>query len=297
MQHSSVHGSVATHPGDADQADGEDLVTAHLHLVQQAVNKLAPRFPRHVERDELWNAGALGLVEAASRYQPHQGVPFPAFAVIRIRGAILDLTRTSDWASRRTRRAGRTLDRAREVLQQRLSRAPSAEELAAELGVDVAEVDDQRSAADAAEVVRLEEPIGDADSGEARTRAELLQEILQEHLPEESLLQRELVGTLHTAVAHLPKRLRQLVEGYYLRGEYLHDLAEAMGVTEARASQLRTEAVSALRAYFAAHFGDPGIAPDATEPGVRQRDDYVARMATTSWQSRVDAAEIGVGAG
>lgn len=271
-------------------ATPDALVTEHLHLVQRAVNELAARFPRHVERDELWNAGALGLVEAAARYDPHAGVPFAGFAGIRIRGAILDLTRTSDWASRSTRRTGRTLERARETLQQRLGRAPSDAELAAELEIEPHRVQAQRAAVDAAEVVSLDEPMGGSEDGDTWTRTELLEEVLADRLPEEALLQRELVGTLRAAVAHLPERLRHLVEGYYLRGEFLHDLAEDLGVTEARASQLRTEAVASLQAFFAAHFGNPGVAPEAGTAGARQRGAYVTEMAGTSWRSRVDAA-------
>lgn len=286
--------ATSAEPASAD-ATSDELVTEHLHLVQRAVNELAVRLPRHVDRDELWNAGALGLVEAASRYDPQTGVPFAGFAGLRIRGAILDLTRTSDWASRSTRRTGRTLERTREALQQRMGRTPSDEELAAELEIEPAQLRAQRAAIDAAEVVALDEPMGGSEDGETWTRTELLEEVLTEYLPEDALLQRELLGTLHTAVAHLPERLRYLVEGYYLRGEYLHDLAEELGVTEARASQLRTEAVAALQAYFAAHFGDSALAPEADAPGARQRGAYVTEMASVSWRHRVDAAEVSSG--
>lgn len=285
----------------ADSTDAgttrDALVTDHLHVVQRIVNELAARLPRHVDRDELWNAGALGLVEAASRYDPQTGVPFAGFAALRVRGAILDATRVGDGASRGTRRAARTLEQAREALQQRTGRAPSDTELAVELDLDPAQVRAQRAAVDAAEVVWLDEPMGGSEDGETWTRTELLEELGVERLPEDALLQRELIGTLRTAVAHLPERLRHLIEGYYLRGEFLHDLAEELGVTEARASQLRTEAVASLQAYFAAHFDAPELAPDAGAAGARQRGHYVTELAGTSWRTRVEAAGVGAGVG
>jgi RNA polymerase sigma factor for flagellar operon FliA len=78
----------------------ERLVREHLGLVHEVVNRVAAGFPRHVERDELIDAGRLGLVEAARRYDPSTGVPFERYAAIRIRGAVLDSTRTRDWVSR-----------------------------------------------------------------------------------------------------------------------------------------------------------------------------------------------------
>ena len=77
----------------------EELVTEHLPLVDQVVARVSARFPRHVDRDELRNAGRLGLVEAARRYDPSTEVPFDRYAAIRIRGAILDSTRSRDWAT------------------------------------------------------------------------------------------------------------------------------------------------------------------------------------------------------
>ena len=73
--------------------DPDQLVLDNLGLVHHAVNLVATRYPRHVDRDELWNAGALGLVDASRRFDPDQGTPFQRYAMIRIRGAIIDSTR------------------------------------------------------------------------------------------------------------------------------------------------------------------------------------------------------------
>lgn len=73
-------------------------IEANLPLVKHVVFQVAVHFPRHVEREELARAGALGLVEASQRYDEARGVPFERFAAQRIRGAILDSVRAADWA-------------------------------------------------------------------------------------------------------------------------------------------------------------------------------------------------------
>ena len=79
-------------------AEVSALVEEHLGLVNHVVFQVAAHFPRHVDRDELARAGALGLVEAARRYEEGRGVPFNRFAAQRIRGAIIDAVRAADWA-------------------------------------------------------------------------------------------------------------------------------------------------------------------------------------------------------
>ena len=270
----------------------DELAREHLYLIQHIVNEVSARFPRHVDRQELWNAGALGLVEAANRFDAATGIPFARFAAIRIRGAVLDSTRSRDWASRGVRRNARELSEADEALQRRLGRHPSTAELAEELGVDAEEVHQRRAAAETACLLHLDQQLGgEEDGGEPTTLGELVQELTAERLPEESLEQRELIGTLRAAVAHLPARLRDVLERYYYAGEYLRDIAESLEVTEARASQLRAEAIASLREFFAQQY-DTSVTVDEEAPGRRRRSAYVAELASaTTWRSRLAAAD------
>jgi RNA polymerase sigma factor FliA len=114
----------------------DELVRAHLHLANQAVNELARRLPSHVNRDDLCSAAMLGLAQAARSWEPERGAGFERHAATRIRGALLDELRDSDWASRSVRSRARRLQQAGEELTGRLGRAPTQAELAAELGTD-----------------------------------------------------------------------------------------------------------------------------------------------------------------
>ena len=99
-----------------ERRDDGDLIEQHLPLVNHVVLQVAVRFPRYVDRNELARAGALGLVEAARRFDESRGVPFDRFAARRIRGAILDSVRSADWAPRSVRTLGRKLEQVEQEL-------------------------------------------------------------------------------------------------------------------------------------------------------------------------------------
>src|SRR5215213_10111371 len=99
-----------------DEKELHALIEQHLPLVRHIVFQVAVHFPRHVDREELARAGALGLVEAARRYDGSRGVPFPRFAAQRIRGAILDAVRSADWAPRSVRTMARSLEQTSQQL-------------------------------------------------------------------------------------------------------------------------------------------------------------------------------------
>jgi RNA polymerase sigma factor for flagellar operon FliA len=264
------------------------FVTDHLYLVQQVVNQLASRYPRHIDRSELWSAGAYGLVDASRRFDPDAGIPFPRYAAIRIRGAIIDSTRTRDWATRRLRRDIRTVREARDGFEVREGRAPNEKELAGLLHISVDELRDHRTAAASATLLHLDHPLPGTDSNETGLAARL-EERDRDRLPEDAIEHNEMVGTVRSAVSFLPEPQRGVVERYYFRGELLRDIADSLGVTEARASQIRSEALDAMRAYFSSAFeGVTPVPPKA--PGIRRRNAYVEELASQStWRSRLDA--------
>jgi RNA polymerase sigma factor for flagellar operon FliA len=267
-----------------------ELVTEHLYLVQQVVNQLASRYPRHVDRSELWSAGAYGLVDASRRFDPDAGIPFPRYAAIRIRGAIIDSTRTRDWATRRLRRDIRTVREVHDGFEVRAGRAPTEDELAELLQITVDELRVHRAAAANATLLHLDHPLPGTESSETGLAARL-EERERDRLPEDAIEHNELIGTVRSAVSFLPEPQRQVVERYYFRGELLRDIADSLGVTEARASQIRSEALDAMRAYFGDAFdGVVPVPPKA--PGIRRRAAYVEEFTReTTWRSRLDAPE------
>lgn len=274
-----------------DHSVGNALVTEHIELVQHVVNQVSMRYPRHVDRQELWNAGALGLVDASRRYDPTVGIPFARYALIRIRGAIIDSTRSRDWATRAVRRGMREVRSATEAFEQEFGREPTVIELAAKLGMDIEQLENVRTAAVASSLLHLDQRVGGSES-EDTTLGELVEEQDTELLPQDELERRELTGTLRAAVEHLPEVQQDVVRRYYFEGEFLRDIADSLGVTEARVSQIRSEALNAIRAYFSASFdGVPDV--DEKAPGRRARATFVTTVAEqTTWRSRLSAADL-----
>src|SRR2546423_11537267 len=113
-----------------DKADHAQLIERHVPLVTPVVLHVAVRFPGYVDRQDLARAGALGLVEAARRFDESRGVPFDRFAARRIRGAILDSVRAADWAPRSVRTLGRKLEQVEQELANSGGEMPGTSQVA-----------------------------------------------------------------------------------------------------------------------------------------------------------------------
>lgn len=262
------------------QAEIRALIEEHLPLVNHVVFQVAVHFPRHVDRDELATAGALGLVEAAKRYDEARGVPFNRFAAQRIRGAIIDGVRSADWAPRSVRSLARRLDQVEQQLANQLGRVPSLSETASALGVTREELDRLRDRLFRSVVLAFDSLAGDSEDEELTLVDVLTDPAVLE--PSEELETRELHAYLRDAVSLLPERHRMVVVGYFLEETTSQELARFLGVTESRVSQMRTEALAMLRQGIEAQY-DNGAAQDEPDGLVeRRRARYASAIADAS---------------
>ena len=269
-----------------DGVDQSQLIEQHLPIVQHVVLQVAAHFPRYVDRNELARAGALGLVEAAQRFDPSRGVPFDRFAARRIRGAILDSVRAADWAPRSVRTLGRQL----EQIEQELGAAgapASPEDVATALGLSADELSRLRDRVYRSVVLALDHVVSLPDEEDLSLVDVLADRTAIE--PEEALETRELLGYLRDAVGLLPERHRIVIIGYFLEGRTSHDIADLLEVTESRVSQLRSEALAMLRTGIEAQYEAP-LADRPSGRAARRRDDYAQRISTANdWRTRLTA--------
>ena len=267
------------------RASEDDLVRANLGQAQQAVNELARRLPSYVNRDDLSSAAMLGLAQAARSWDPDQGASFERHAATRIRGALLDELRDSDWASRSVRSRARRLQQAGEELTGRLGRTPTQAELAAELGTDTGAVHKLVGDVHRATVLNYESIVADGEADDLLPSAD--------RAPDHVLVDRERRAYLSDAVLALPERLRAVVIGYFYEERPMLEIAAELGVTESRVSQLRAEALILLRDGLNAHL-DPDTLPAEPRTGdrlARRRAAYHAAIAACSdFRARLDAA-------
>jgi RNA polymerase sigma factor for flagellar operon FliA len=216
----------------------DELVEQNVPLVGYLVREMLARVPAHVSRDELTSAGMMALVVSAQGFDASRGVPFARFAAIRIRGALLDELRGMDWAARSVRTRAREVESVRAQLSAALGRTPRNEDIAAAMGISVADLDALQTDTARASVLSLH---GFAPESGAEVLAE------PSVGPEGLLLRREQLGYLHDSIAELPERLRFVVTGYFFEQRQMSDIAAELGVTESRVSQLRAEALELLR--------------------------------------------------
>jgi RNA polymerase sigma factor for flagellar operon FliA len=264
--------------------DRNQMVVDHLDLVGHIVAEVSVRFPRHVDRDELRNAGTLGLVEASRRFNEEAGIPFARYAAIRIRGSIIDSTRTRDWATRSVRRDLREIQQATSDHEARTGHRPSNDDLATAIGISVRELSDRQAQASLSTLLHLDQD----DSEESPLRDQVAEEQTQV-LPEQALEYRELLGTLKAAIEFLPAAQAEVVSRHYLQGELLQNIADDLNVTQARVSQIRAEALASMRSFFSTLYdGLPDVAHDV--PGKRARTAYLSVLSeNTTWRSRLEA--------
>jgi RNA polymerase sigma factor for flagellar operon FliA len=251
------------------QADVDALVRDHLPLAAFAVNAVAARIslPGHVSRDDLLSCAHVALVEVAQRFDPSAGASFATYALARLQGAVLDELRSGDWASRSVRAAARRTDAAADALAMSLGRPPTREELAASLGVDRSEIDALRVDVHRAVMVSIDAETGPdggsldlPDGGES---------------PERALLRSERARHLHDAIRALPDRLDEVIERNFFGDESLTEIAEDLGVTLSRVSQMRARALVLLHAAMSEIWEGKPVAADG---GVRARNQQKAYL-------------------
>jgi RNA polymerase sigma factor for flagellar operon FliA len=160
--------------------------------------------------------------------------------------------------------------------------------MASFLGISVEELSTRQAHAATSTLLHLDQP-SESDDAPLVDRVE---EERFEVLPDSALEQRELRGSLVESVRHLPAIQSEVISRYYLEGELLQDIADSLGLTEARVSQIRSEALMAMRSFFSTQYEGVEASPDSA-PGKRARAAYVARMAEQStWRTRLDAEPL-----
>jgi RNA polymerase sigma factor for flagellar operon FliA len=268
-----------------EETDRAALIEQNLGLVNHVVLQVAVRFPRYVDRQELARAGALGLVEAARRYDETRGVPFDRFAARRIRGAILDSVRAADWAPRSVRTLGRKLEQVEQDLANSGGELPSTNEVADALGLSRDELHRLRDRVFRSVVLALEHIVTSPDD-DGLTLVDVLADRTAVE-PSEELETRELLGYLRDAVGLLSERHRIVVVGYFLEGRTSLELAALLDVTESRISQLRSEALLMLKDGIEAQY-TASEDPAPKGRAARRRADYATAIGEASeWRNRI----------
>ena len=231
--------------------DRDDQLRKYSPLVRRLAHHMIAKLPPSVELDDLIQVGMIGLTEAIARYEPSQGVQFETFASQRIRGAMIDELRDGDWMSRGSRKSQKDIEQAVHRLQQKLHRAPRESEIAAEMGMTLADYQHLLAKVRGTQLVYLEDIGGGAGDDEDG----FLDRHMGDHEadPSAMLMDHRMRLALVEAIKTLPEREQHIMSMYYEHDMNLKEIAAVLGVTESRVCQLHSQSIARLRSKMREH--------------------------------------------
>jgi RNA polymerase sigma factor for flagellar operon FliA len=218
----------------------EQLLTQYTPLVKRIAHHLLARLPANVQLDDLMQAGMIGLLDAARKYDFSKGASFETFVGIRIRGAMLDEVRRNDWLPRSVHRNGRRIAEATKAVEQRLGRDARDGEIAAEMGISLNEFQTMLADSSSGGVYSFDD-VGLTDDVLAQQEGG--------HLPgpEAGVHDAGFRQALAEAISQLPERERLVLALYYDEEMNLKEIGAVLGVSESRVCQISNQAMARLR--------------------------------------------------
>lgn len=225
----------------------EDVVVEYAPLVRQIANRLAARLPDSLDREDLIQAGMIGLLDAIEKYDSRREAQFRTYAEFRIKGAMLDDLRAGDWVPRSVREHAEHISAAMKDLTYTLGRVPEDTEVAAQLGISLADYHHLLVKSRTVHLLHIEDLQRPGDEGGVGDVFDVLEDPYCID-PLDALSLKDLHARLTQAIESLPEKERLVLSLYYDEGLNLKEIGEVLGVTESRVSQIRTQAILRLRA-------------------------------------------------
>ncbi|MDO8250918.1 MAG: RNA polymerase sigma factor FliA [Rhodoferax sp.] len=232
------------------QLNRNDMIKQYQPLVRRLAHHMMAKLPANVQVDDLIQVGLIGLSEALTRYEAAQGVQFETFATQRIRGAMLDELRGNDWMSRGSRKSQKEIEQALRRLEHKLGRTPLESEIAADLGLSLADYQTLLGKVRGTQLVYLEDMARGNEDDDS---------YLDRHVgdsdadPMNMLRDQRLRQALVAAIKNLPEREQFIMSMYYEKDMNLKEIAAVLDVTESRICQLHSQSIARLRAKMRAH--------------------------------------------
>ncbi len=227
----------------------EEMIKQFLPLVRRVVHRMASRLPNSVDTDEMMTSGMIGLVDALAKFDKKQETSFLTYAQIRIRGAILDSFRDQDWMSRTDRIKINQLKAVVSDLEVKLGRQATAAEIAAKLKIEENQAQKMLDKLSTAAIISFDD--FNFEHGEEHLSQEYISSDNINNLtnfvnPLGSLIEEERTTTIAKAIEKLPYNEKLVISLYFYEELNLKEIGQIIGVTESRASQIRTAALRKL---------------------------------------------------
>ena len=228
---------------DTGQLTPQIQVEDYAPLVKRIAHHMMMRMPASVQVEDLIQAGMVGLIEAAGKYDASKGASFETYAGIRIRGSIVDEMRRGDWAPRSVHRNSRRVAEAIGIVESRTGRDARDQDVADQLGVPIEDYFSMLQDANSSRLFSYEEDFGEEDGRAVNSSVSMAFLGPLEGLERESLKQ-----SLAQAINQLPEREKLVLALYYDEELNLKEIGEIIGVSESRVSQIHSQSALRLRA-------------------------------------------------
>jgi RNA polymerase sigma factor for flagellar operon FliA len=230
----------------------ERIIEEFVPVIKALALKVAKGINDETLIEDLISAGVLGLLEAVNKYEPEKGIKLKTYAYLRIRGAMIDELRARDYFPRSARAKARKIERVIRELEGQLGRLPEEEEVAAYLDMEKEEYLEMLREFGNLSIVSIDE-IAELTEED---RERILRYIMEEGENPETILEiREMERIIAEEFEKLPERQKLVLSLYYKDDLNMKEIAQVVGVTEARICQIHTQAILNLRALLRKRLG------------------------------------------
>ncbi|WP_409292318.1 FliA/WhiG family RNA polymerase sigma factor [Peribacillus sp. SCS-37] len=229
-----------------DPEAGDALVRKYMPLVSYHVQRISATLPKNVSRDDIRSLGMVGLFDALERFDPGRDLKFDTYASFRIRGAIIDGLRKEDWLPRSSREKTKRIEAAAEKLEQRLMRAVTPADIAAELQLPEDEISSAMNESFFSNVLSMDESPQEHEEKDNK----MVFKDEKALLPEEQLLKGELFAELAQVISKLNEKEQLVLQLFYKEELTLTEIGQVMELSTSRISQIHSRAISKLRAIL-----------------------------------------------
>ena len=225
----------------------DKLIVQYIYLTRYVIGRIKVNLPPSFSYEDILSYGIEGLIDAVEKYSPNKGAKFETYALMRIRGSIIDKIRANDWLPRTVRKKIKEVKDTYNELKIILNRVPTSEEIAQKLGLTKEKVDEILASDTGVDSLYDKKILGDES-------VEIIDTIEDEksERPDEIAEKKDAKEELEKALKRLPERERMLLVFYYHENMTLKEIGEAINVSESRVCQLHAQAIMKLRNILSA---------------------------------------------